>query len=340
MYSYLFLMSHVYDTMEADQQFKDYIIPMLLNKTYQRCGKELRRELSTVKKYASILNVLRNKCSSGAMTLDWIETHLHSFTSLYERKTDDRTTLRRYVRELTALRAGAELLNQPHVVQTLGALASELQRKVMGQEMTQEQDEREQRSYKSFEQLRLNARKLESSKDPMKWLLYELMVPADGSYALRLDARTLMCWHAHDPNPPQGNCITPYGEMIFKHYKTSKYKPGSGNWVSVGSTMNAKKALRTVWPQSSELAPLFTPGEGKQYDQPSFSKYVQSAWILDDTPPPTAQNIRSAIITHFLNGKNNLRPSLLDTQAFARKSMTSPAMMELAYHKLIKAHCM
>jgi hypothetical protein len=334
-------MPHVYDTMNDDVAFKAYVTPLLSKDMYVRGGRRLQREPKTIEKYVSLLLALRKQYTHDkGNDLGWLKTSQPQLMRRFADVTQDKTVLRRYVRELTALRAGAQALQDLHLVDTYGSLAVVFQKQITQQEMKQDQDEREQRSYKSFEQLRLNARKLESGKDPMKWLLYELMVPADGSYALRLDARTLMCWHAHDPNPPQGNCITPYGEMIFKHYKTSKYKPGSDNWVSVGSTMNAKKALRTVWPQSSELAPLFTPGEGKQYDQPSFSKYVQSAWILDDTPPPTAQNIRSAIITHFLNGKNNLRPSLLDTQAFARKSMTSPAMMELAYHKLIKAHCM
>jgi hypothetical protein len=40
-----------------------------------------------------------------------------------------------------------------------------------------------------------------------------------------------------------------------------------------------------------------------------------------------------------MNGidNDNARPSLLSTKAFAIRSMTSPAMLELVYHKILTA---
>jgi hypothetical protein len=316
--------------MKHDKSFKDFLIPMLLNKTYVRCGKVLQREISTAKKYASTLCALKNKCRDVSDNLAWIETHLHSFLGLYGRVTNDRTTLRRYIRELTALRAGAEILQCPHVVEAYGSLASALQRKVMGQEITQEQDSKEKVTYKSFDELRKNAACL-ANQGGHPWLLYELMVPEDGSYALRLDAMTLRKWDGKG-TAPDHNYITMQGDMHFYTYKTSKFKQGAG--VSVAATTTAKRALQTLWTQSPTGAHLFTDAKGNPYGQPAFSKYVQDAWILDDRPAPNAQNIRSAIVTHFMNGTNNLRPSLLCTKAFATRSMTSPAMMEMVYHKI------
>jgi hypothetical protein len=320
-----------YATMESA------VAQQLYDKTYVRCGKELQREFSTAKKYASILLKLRDKCGGVGNDMSWIETHKLSFISLYERVTDDRTVLRRYVRELTALRAGAEVINRPHVVEAYGSLASELQRKIMGQEMKQEQDLKEKKSYKCFEELRCNARLLFVQHDniPFRWLLYELMVPEDGSYALRLDVRTLVTWDGVGSNP-RHNYITQTGEMVFHSFKTSKFKKGDS--VTVAITPTAKKALQAVWSHVTPSTHLFTDSHGRPFSQPAFSKYVQDAWILPGTPP-NAQNIRSAIVTRFMNGidNDNARPSLLSTKAFATRSMTSPAMLELVYHKILTA---
>jgi hypothetical protein len=321
--------------METNRAFKNNVSWQLGLQPYMRCGKELRREYSTCQKYASILLNMRNKCGGVGNDLSWLETHMLSFLSLYERVTEDRTVLRRYVRELTALRAGAELIHRPHVVQAYGTLASELQRKIMGQEMKQEQDPKEKESYKSFAQLRCNARQLflELQTPPFKSLLYELMVPEDGSYALRLDVRTLVTWDGVGP-APQHNYITQTGEIVFHSFKTSKFKRGDS--VTIAITPNAKRALQAVWTHVPPNTHLFTDSQGRPFSQPAFSKYVQDAWIMPGTPP-NAQNIRSAIITRFMNGidNDNARPSLLSTKAFATRSMTSPAMLELVYHKML-----
>jgi hypothetical protein len=323
--------------MESNAAFKATLTSRLYGKTYVRCGKELQREYSTAKKYASILLSLRDKCGGVGNDLSWLETHKLSFLSLYERSTEDRIVLRRYVRELTALRAGAELLECPHVVQAYGVLASELQRKIMGQEMKQEQDPKEKESYKCFKQLRCNARHLflELNKIPFRWLLYELMVPEDGSYALRLDVRTLVAWDGAGVTPHH-NYITQTGQMVFNSFKTSKFKKGDS--VTVAITPNAKRALQAVWSHVKPNTHLFTDSQGRPFSQPAFSKYVRDAWILPGTPP-NAQNIRSAIITRFMNciDNDNARPSLLSTKAFATRSMTSAAMLELVYHKIMTA---
>jgi hypothetical protein len=314
---------------------------------YKRSGKIHTRERCTVLKYA---RVLFDICPTGDMSsLEWIRDMADEFHQVYQTLPPIHDTCdvrairdhRRAVRELTALRAGAEVLGDERLVKAYGVQAATLQKGITAVEEHQTQSPEEKRTYRSFEELRANVHALrEHVKDhgdldnTLRHLVYELMVPSTGDYALRLDLAYLPIYTGaqgvpqDDTNFVYLSDVERHGSLVFNTYKTSKFKEEEHVCVSIHLTPEQYDAVRA----SLEKHPReFLMGTG---GKASLGYLIKTAWILDKRPPPTANNIRSALITHFMNGENNKRPSLLAVREFAERSMTSPAMMEVVYHKV------
>jgi hypothetical protein len=309
--------------------------------TYHRSGKAHVRERGTVLKYARLLFEL---CPTGIMKdLQWIKkrTCIERFRAIAPMKaTDDVMTVRYHrkaVCQLTALRAAAEVIKDEGLVVVFGALAATMQKGITSIEEQQTQTPEEKQSYKSFEELRRNvlalrARVSTTWEDHCCHLIYELMVPAKGDYALRLDLVDVrhvrsgsLCGDGED------NIYTD-GVLCFNNYKTSKFKEDENRTVRL--MLDAEQLTYTEASLSQYPRQFLLGKQDKSITRPRLSQFIREAWILDDRPPPTANNIRSAIITHFMNGENNKRPSILSVREFADRCMTSPAMLEVVYHKV------
>jgi hypothetical protein len=324
------------------------VADLLQSVKYKRCGKLHDRKRLTVLSYAKMLHHLYETVAgeSAPMTdLTWTKTRCQTICDHYDAEAGrpyEVCRFRKHVRELTALRAAAEFTNDVDSTHQYSRRSVAFQNTVAKDEEQQCQTESEKESFKTFDELRENAEVLWSSTKSdrtdktadLRFLLYELMVPADASYALRRDARSLRVCDPLDDDVSGNFVDMTTGCMVFNDYKTSKYKGDDESMVSICLShrvmRHLQRSLRTF--PRKWLFPNRQDSEGM--DQATFGKLIDSCWVLDDRRAPKCGNIRSALITKFMNGKNNKRPSLLAVKQFARNSMTSPAMMELVYHKV------
>lgn len=169
----------------------------------------------------------------------------------------------------------------------------------------------------------------------LRFLLYAICLGMKDICVFRLDLiyKTVIGYKGDTADAANHVTLGKTGEpaiFTFTDYKTSaKY---GENIIEAPMDVTAtledsyrRFPRRYLFPQRSDYGTPMTHNNA--------SSFVRSAWILTKDKGPSADDIRSALTTRFYL----LNSAIIPRERFARKSMTSPFVLEKNYYKIYES---